>query len=135
MRNSPQKHLLISLLSSILFFSVGCSNYNPKLEGKWQLTYFKSSQPIQLPIDSLFYNFTNNIFMIQNFGAGNTSGQNLYGEFHQYGDSLILTVVDDWYTLSNYYWTSKEKRFKILEISSSSLWLSDKDATYHFRSY
>jgi len=86
--------------------------------------------------DSIFYNFDNYIFQVQNVSRySNPNGGVLMGEFRQTGDSLILRVVDNWYTPSYFYWNGLEKRFKIIDISTSTLQLSATDGIYTFRSY
>jgi hypothetical protein len=86
--------------------------------------------------DSIFYNFDNYTFEVQNMNpVTNPTKGVLMGEFRQVGDSLILTVVDNWYIPSHFYWNSLEKRFKILDISMTKLRLSATDGIYTFRSY
>lgn len=126
---------IVNARSGIIIFSLlaltGCHDYNPKLNGKWQL--MTVSTPTQTVVrDSIFYNFDNYTFEVQNMKVGGV----LLGEFHQVGDSLILQVVDNWYIPSNFYWNSLEKRFKIVSISLSKLRLSENDRImYTFRSY
>jgi len=125
------------LLFSLLLIPIlnGCHDYNPNLHGKWQLLTITT--PTQILIrDSIFYNFDNYTFQVQNLSRySNPNGGDLLGEFHQVGDSLILKVVDNWYTPSYFYWNGLEKHFKILDISSSKLRLSATDGIYSFRSY
>ncbi|MBB3186433.1 lipocalin-like domain-containing protein [Microbacter margulisiae] len=130
-----KKYLLISCLLMGIFLLAGCHNYNPDLNGKWQLMTI--STPTQTIVrDSIFYNFDNYTFEVQNMNRNtNPNGGVLLGEFHQIGDSLILQVVDNWYIPSHFYWNSLEKRFKIVSISLSRLRLSENDSIYTFRSY
>jgi hypothetical protein len=114
----------------------GCQHYNHNLTGKWQLIAFIGPDQKEIRRDSIFYNFDNYIFSVQNLNPSvNPASEVLYGEFYQAGDSLILQVKDDRYHLNYFYWTSGEKRFEIMDISSSSLWLKDISGVYHFRSY
>ena len=131
-----QKKWIWTLLTGLFLLSLtGCQDYNAKLNGKWQLMTITT--PTQTLIrDSIFYNFDNYIFQVQNVSRySNPNGGVLMGEFRQTGDSLILRVVDNWYTPSHFYWNGLEKRFKIIDISSSTLRLSATDGIYTFRSY
>jgi len=131
-----QKKWIWTLLTGLFLLSLtGCHDYNPNLHGKWQLMTITT--PTQTLIrDSIFYNFDDYTFEIQNLSPySNPNGGVLIGEFHQAGDSLILQVVDNWYTPSHFYWNGLEKRFKIIDISSSTLRLSATDGIYTFRSY
>jgi hypothetical protein len=127
--------IVLIVISSLL--TTGCSSgYNADLNGKWQLISFQSKGTIQLPVDSIFYNFENHIFVVQNLSSfSNQAKAELFGEFFQTSDSLIFKVVDSGYPLGNFFWTGNERKFKIDRISSSVLWLSDSIGSYHFRSY
>jgi len=127
--------IYVILLLFVLPILNGCHNYNPDLNGKWQLMTITT--PTQTLVrDSIFYNFDNYTFEVQNMNpVTNPNYGVLIGEFHQVGDSLILQVVDNWYIPSNFYWDGLEKRFKILDISMTKLRLSAIDGIYTFRSY
>ena len=127
--------IYLILLLFLLPVLNGCHDYNPNLHGKWQLMTITT--PTQTLIrDSIFYNFDNYTFEVQNLSRySNPNGSDLMGEFHQVGDSLILKVVDNGYTPSYFYWNGLEKHFKIVDISSSKLQLSATDGIYTFRSY
>ncbi len=127
--------IYLILLLFLLPVLTGCHDYNPNLHGKWQLMTITT--PTQTLVrDSIFYNFDNYTFEVQNLSRySNPNGSDLIGEFHQVGDSLILKVVDNWYTPSYFYWNGLEKGFKIIDISSSKLQLSATDGIYTFRSY
>jgi hypothetical protein len=134
MQKRTKYHIYILLV--VMLFIYGCQHYNLHLNGKWQLLSYIGPDQKELRRDSIFYNFDNYIFSIQNLNPKiNPTGEVLAGEFEQQGDSLFLKVVDDWFHVNYFYWTSNEKRFKIMDISSSSLWLKDETGTYHFRSY
>ena len=127
--------IYLILLLFLLPVLNGCHDYNPNLHGKWQLMTITT--PTQTLIrDSIFYNFDNYTFEVQNLSRySNPNGSDLMGEFHQVGDSMILKVVDNGYTPSYFYWNGLEKHFKIVDISSSKLQLSATDGIYTFRSY
>lgn len=128
-----KKWMLIFLAGTFLLLFSGCQNYNPKLNGKWQLLTVQSPSQQTWVRDSIFYNFDNYTFEIQNLSRYH--GGTMMGEFQQKGDSLLLQVVDQGYTLSRFYWYSLSKRFKIVSLSCSRMQLSEADTLYTFRSY
>ncbi|MGC9151637.1 MAG: lipocalin-like domain-containing protein [Microbacter sp.] len=127
-----QKWTWTLLTGLSLLILTGCQDYNPKLNGKWQLMTVQT--PSQTWVrDSIFYNFDNYTFEIQNLSRYN--GGTMMGEFQQKGDSLLLQVVDKGYTPSRFYWYGLSKHFKIVSLSFSRMQLSEADTLYNFRSY
>ncbi|MGL4994244.1 MAG: lipocalin-like domain-containing protein [Bacteroidales bacterium] len=116
-----------------------CSKeYDSQLRGRWQLrerqTPFES-----LKRDSIFYNFDNYVFCFQKLNSTTYGRHELFGEFAQIGDSLIIDIKDDRYATDNNLrmmeWHSSIMRFQIEELTNKRLVLSDVDTIYTFRKF
>jgi len=126
------------LLSVILLLTSCSKDYDSTLRGKWQLRERVTPQE-SVVRDSLFYNFDNYVFCFQKLNTTSYGRVELFGEFAQIGDSLIIDIKDDRFS-SPYYlsvmeWYSPIMRFQIEELSNKKLVLSDADTTYTFRKF
>ncbi|MGL5894777.1 MAG: lipocalin-like domain-containing protein [Bacteroidales bacterium] len=127
------------ILLSVILLQTSCSkDYDSTLRGKWQLRERVTPQE-SVVRDSLFYNFDNYVFCFQKLNTTSYGRVELFGEFAQIGDSLIIDIKDDRFS-SPYYltvmeWYSPIMRFQIEELSNKKLVLSDADTTYTFRKF
>ncbi len=108
------------------------------LEGKWQLRTEIMNGSL-LSVDTLFYNFDNRVFMIQNNNVKTGYNIGLFGEYTLLDDSLKLTVVDTDYLpqLHSYRWSENvaQRTFSIVDLTASKLTLRDNHSVLIFRKY
>lgn len=133
----PLLKILLLLLS--IFLLCNCSkDYSPRLQTKWQLRTTESIGQRHI-VDTIFYNFDNFVFTIQKLTTPYTS-ENVYGEFHQKQDSLIISFPDPKYggrdrLKTNFDWNDTIRRFKIVTLSQNELCLQDQYSILRFRKY
>ncbi|WP_106828292.1 lipocalin-like domain-containing protein [Parabacteroides pacaensis] len=129
-----KQFLAIIALTSILF---ACSDEDSKLEGKWQMTQMEVNGSV-MPIDTIYYNFQNSLFMYQIYNA-------VMGGYQAYGykkvedkDKLVLEM-DSKTNLTEFYrrsdWTSNTRIFAIEKLSGSKLILQEGGKKYIFRKF
>lgn len=129
--------LIAIILLSILFFN--CSNeYDSHLQTKWQLNTSERNNQI-IFVDTIFYNFDNHVFTMQRL-INEHFGENAYGQFHQKGDSLIISFPDPKYggkerLRTNFDWIDSIRRFRIVTLTHNELCLQDQYSKLRFRKY
>ncbi|MDD2797536.1 MAG: lipocalin-like domain-containing protein [Bacteroidales bacterium] len=131
--------LFLFVTTFFLFLDTSCSdNYNSDLRGKWQLRSIETNG-ITKSVDSIFYNFDNLVFVMQNI-THKTSVVSVFGTFQQDQDSLTIGFPDSKYgsrdKLWNYFqWADSIQTFKIIDLSHKRLCLKNKVSTLSFRKY
>jgi|GEM_PF-954044 len=117
----------------------GCNaEYDRQLRGKWQLRTLTTTTG-QKSIDTVFYNFDNQVFVMQCLVKDGYS-ETVWGEFKQTGDSIHLNFPDTVYASPGklklfFGWETKSRIYYISELSSGRLCLKDGTQTMEFRRY
>ena len=111
----------------ILVFCSCTHEYDPNLRGQWQLKT-RTIYGIIYPVDTVFYAFDNRIVCIRD-RITPLECKELFMEFTQINDSLILVSVDDPAKIK------PSERYKIEEITSTKLRLTDAVGELVFRKF
>lgn len=129
-----KQFLAIIALTGILF---ACSDEDSKLEGKWQMTQMEVNGSV-LPIDTIYYNFQNSLFMYQIYNAG-IGGYLAYGYKKVEDKDKLVLEMDSKTNLSEFYrlsdWTTNTRIFAIEKLSGSKLILQEGGKKYIFRKF
>lgn len=117
---------------------LGCSDEDHKLEGKWQMQRMEVNGEV-LPVDTVYYNFQNSLFMYQIANSINSNMQAYGYKQTDDGDKLALEIDVNQIDMAYFYeksgWTEPLRVFTIDKLSGSKLILSDNGRKYYFRKF
>lgn len=124
----------IALICSI----VACSDDDSRLEGKWQMKQIESDGKV-MPVDTIYYNFQNNLFMYQ-IANGKSGNYTAYGyKTLESEDKLVLEIDEDKTNMATFRdksgWTENPRIYGILKLSGSQLVLQYDGKTYTFKKF
>ena len=125
----------LALLCSV----VACSDDDHKLEGKWQMRQIEADGQV-MPIDTIYYNFQNSLFMYQ-IANGVGGSYTAYGyKTVESNDKLVLEIdekkigdINSFFSRS--HWTENPRIFSILKLSSKEMILQYDGMKYTFRKF
>lgn len=123
----------------ICLFASCSKDTDDKLEGKWQLTNITSGNVTE-PVDTVFYNFQNTLFMYQIYDKATDEYSQAYGyKTLQENDHLLLELSYSADTLEIFLprtgWESAKKDFFIDKVSGKELILSNDGKQYTLRKF
>ncbi len=130
-----KKYGLFLLL--LLLFTACSKDTDDKLEGKWQLRQVTVEGTI-IPVDTVWYNFQNNLFSYQLYNTSTKAYRQQYGFKTITGKQLLLEL--DHYPIPNTEflpltdWDDVKRTFSITKLDASDLILTDdagKTYTFH----
>lgn len=137
--NYPQLIAFLLLLGS-------CEPHmGDKFDGKWQLKEVTGKDGITQPVDTVWYNFQNSLFMYQLYD--DSTGEGTYMHCYGYkewdgGDTMTLELndytqesgsIDDFLRYTD--WENSLRRFTIEKSSGKELIMSSGEYTYLFRKF
>lgn len=140
--------MIKQILAGLVFIclAAACSD-ETKLEGKWQMQWVETDG-VRTPVDSIYYNFQNNLFMFQ-LRQHDNSVFLVYGykELKNEDQTLVIEVderqgehtpnsqnaLKKFYEISG--WTNATHTFTVDKLTRSRLILSDERASYIFRKF
>ncbi len=129
------------LLATLLLFLSCEKDQTDELEGKWQLKEVTDAAGITHPVDTVWYNIQNTLFMYQLYDA-DAGGRYLhcYG-FKDRPDEHTVTfeLTDDPGSVTGFLphtdWSSASRTFVIEQASGSRLILRSEGSTYFFHKF
>lgn len=130
----------IPILLILLFAILGSCKPDEKdeLEGKWKLKEIIDAEGNVSPVDTVWYNVMNTLFMYQLYDASQgESGKYRY----EYGYKNWVTTDSVrfrlWSTsiLKHTDWTEPARTFRVNEVSRSTMTLSSGNKTYKFTKF
>lgn len=125
----------MTLLAGLLFLASCSNDDDDKLEGKWQLRKVEESRQIT-PVDTVFYNFQNSLFMYQIYTPATDGMQHRYGfKTLEENKQLVLELEKDENFLPLTDWDSVKESFTIERIKGKELILLRNDKRYIFRKF
>lgn len=123
------------LFTGLLILASCSKDDDDKLEGKWQLRQVEEKGKIT-PVDTVFYNFQNTLFMYQIYIPATDEISHCYGYKTLEADrKLLLELEDGEKILPETDWDNVKEYFKIEQLSGSKLILSRADKRYIFRKF
>lgn len=133
-----RKYIFLVILSVSSFWG-GCTQndgYIGDLWGKWQLRQIIQNGNTQ-NVDTIFYNFQNDIISLQRLLLNANPPEVLYGQFVHEGDSLFIYMRDELNDdrMPLFGLNSRESRLKVKELTSKKLILNYKDEFWILRKY
>jgi hypothetical protein len=111
-----------------------------KLDGKWQLEKVEQSNGTVNPVDTVWYNFQNTLFMYQLYEPAGDLYRHIYGfKTWESKDRILLKVNPDPVSVESFLpftdWKSDTRSFSINKCSKGELVLNSEGVTYHFRKF
>lgn len=127
---------LLTMLFAALFVFISCSNDDDdKLEGKWQLRQVEENGLIT-PVDTVFYNFQNVLFMYQVYQPDTDGVRHCYGyKVIEEDKQLVLELEagDKFLPLTD--WNDVKESFTIEKLSGNKMILNRANKRYIFRKF
>lgn len=129
------KQFLISVV--LIGALVACSDDDSKLEGKWQMQQMEVNGEV-MPVDTIYYNFQNKLFMFQ--VANGVNDVYAYGYKTLEDDKKVVLEIDPEKNDVNAFlqksgWETNPCIFSINKLSHSKLILQHNDKIYTFRKF
>lgn len=131
------KQWLNVLFLPLLFVASSCKDDESKLENKWQLRQIQQVGGQVQQVDSVFYNFQKGSFsaicLLQD-----SSYLTFFGNYSLLDDKISIILLPDYEMeqVEEYLkWREGEQIFRIEELSSSVLRLSNEEISLIFRKY
>lgn len=134
-----KKHIYITGLILCLLAAACSEDTEDKLNGKWQLQEV-SQDGVSAKVDTIFYNFQDDLFQYQIYSPSGDSYRSLYGYRALNSDNVLaLELAYPPASVSAFLpytdWTSAQQSFTLEKVSGSRLVLSASGKTYTFRKF
>ncbi len=124
-----------TLLVGALLLASCSKDDDDKLEGKWQLRQVEESGQVT-PVDTVFYNFQNSLFMYQIYEPATDGMKHRYGyKTIEAEKQLLLELEKDDNFLPSTDWDSIKETFTIERLKGKELILLRNDKRYIFRKF
>lgn len=135
------RNFIVALCMVLL--TISCSkDTDDKLEGKWQLKEVILENGQVQPVDTVWYNFMNSLFMYQLYDTarvGDNKYRHSYGFKTWDGDSLMLELTSDPQLVKDFLpytdWDEQRRMFLIEEVNGKELILTSEGSQYNFRKF
>lgn len=131
----------VAIFACALIFMISCdSDKDTEIDGKWQLKEVMELDGSVHPVDTVWYNFQNTLFMYQLYDPENDTYPYTFGVKYKESENTIRLEMHAWPVAVDSFlpltdWENGIRTFHVDKKNNKTLILSADGKEYHFKKF